>query len=123
METAKTEKNKPGVWEKGGPSPNPHGRPKGAVSVVDAIKRKLEEELPDSTNEEKRYYLDKIIEVYFEKAIVDKDTATLKDMIDRVDGKPLQKSDVTSAGKPIVMPTELYAKYHSDGSTEEDSQE
>lgn len=102
MQIEKTESNKPGVWEKGGPSPNPNGRPKGTVSIVEAIRRRLLKEIPSGSNKEKRILLDKIVDVYFEKAIRDKDVTTLRDMIDRVDGKPLQKSDVTTGGEKLA---------------------
>ena len=121
MDTVKTDENKK-VWEKGGPSPNPKGRPKGGVSIVDAIKRKLDQEVPGQDTEERKKYLDKIVDKIFEKAYVDGDVSMLKDMIDRVDGKALQKTDVTTDGKPLVMPSDLYAK-HFNTSTEEDSSE
>jgi len=73
-----------------GVSGNPNGRPAGAVSVVDAIKRKLNEIYPEADNETKRTYLDVLIENIFSKAIEDKDVSMIKDMIDRVDGKPKQ---------------------------------
>lgn len=72
-------------WKKG-VTGNPNGRPKGAVSIVDAIKRKLAEEMPDSTNKERRTYLDAIVQKIFEAGL-EKNPQILKDMIDRVDGK------------------------------------
>ena len=86
---SKVEHLKKYQWKKG-ESGNPDGRPKGSVSIVDAIKRKLEEELPDASNEEKKTYLDKVVETYLNKAMEDGDTTILKDIIDRTDGKPVQ---------------------------------
>ncbi len=36
-----------GPWEKGGPSPNPGGRPRGKYSVTDALRAQLAEPHPD----------------------------------------------------------------------------
>lgn len=78
---------------------NANGRPKGSVSVVEAIRRKLEEVNPES----KRTYLEDLTEVLFGKAIKDKDVSMIKDIIDRVDGKALQKTDLTSKGEKIEL--------------------
>jgi len=97
-EQEKTRSNKPKRDDKGrllpGHTANPNGRPKGSVSVVSAIKRKLEEEYPEASNEEKRTYLDKIVSSYFEEIIEGKDKTLLKDIIDRVDGKPIQTNKI-----------------------------
>ena len=110
----KTRTNKPKRDDKGrllpGHTANPDGRPKGSVSVVSAIKRKLEEEYPEASNEEKRTYLDEIVAKYFEKAIQDGDKNILRDLIDRIDGKPQQFTDITSKGdslKPQSLTVEI----------------
>ena len=110
----KTSSNKPKRDEQGrllpGHTANPNGRPKGSVSVVSAIKRKLEEEYPEASNEEKRTYLDEIVAKYFEKAIQDGDKNILRDLIDRIDGKPQQFTDITSKGdslKPQSLTVEI----------------
>ena len=94
----KTRTSKPKRDDKGrllpGHTANPNGRPKGSVSVVSAIKRKLEEEYPEASNEQKRTYLDKIVAAYFEEIIEGKDKTLLKDVIDRVDGKPIQTNKI-----------------------------
>ena len=87
------ERDSKGRFKKGS-CPNPDGRPKGSVSVVSAIKRKLEEEYPEASNEQKRTYLDKIVAAYFEEIIEGKDKTLLKDVIDRVDGKPIQTNKI-----------------------------
>jgi len=77
-----------GKFKKGHPKVG--GKQKGSVSVVSAIKRKLEE-IADS--KDKKTYLDQIVEALFSKAISDKDVNALKDIINRVDGMPKQTID------------------------------
>ena len=83
-----------GVTGKGfvpGKSGNPNGRPKGSVSVVEGIRRKLLES-PDG---QKRTYLDIFLERYFNQAIKKGDAQILKDIINRVDGMPTQSHELT----------------------------
>lgn len=78
---------------KSGSVPNPDGRPEGSVSIVAALRRKLKEKYPDDSdapNEERRTYLEKIIQTYFDKAIEQGDVRMLKDITDRVDGKAVK---------------------------------
>lgn len=76
---------------------NLNGRPKGSVSVVEALKRKLEE-CPDGNT---KTYLELLVARYLKQAIQDGDTQLIKDLIDRVDGKPKQSTDITSNGKDL----------------------
>lgn len=102
---SKKQPSKPrGKFKKNDPRINRNGRPKGSVSVVEAIKRKLKEETKDSTPEEKKTYLDVLITQIFKKAIAEGDVSMIKDMINRVDGLPKQsiRGDITSGGKPIT---------------------
>lgn len=62
------------------------GRPEGSVSVVEAIKRKLQE----VSKEKKKSYLEYLVDQIIKKGIVDGDVSMIKDIIDRVDGKALQ---------------------------------
>ena len=74
---------------------NPEGIGGNQPSIVCAIKRKLKEEYPeDASIEEKRTYLDKIVEEYFNKIIDDGNRHLLQDVIDRVDGKPVQTNKI-----------------------------
>lgn len=73
------------VGNPGGP-----GRPDGSVSIVEAIRRKLKE-IPDG---EQRTWLEKFLTTLFEEAIEKKNDKLIRDMIDRVDGKPDQKQTV-----------------------------
>jgi len=86
----KTIKNDDKPWQFKLGNPGGPGRPEGAVSVVEAIKRKLNERYPDANKKTKRTYLDVLIAKIFEKSIQDGDVSMMKDVIDRVDGKPKQ---------------------------------
>lgn len=89
-----TKKQLGGVTGKGfmpGVSGNPNGRPEGSVSIVEGIKRKLMEIEPIN----KKTYLDLLLNTYFKNAIKDGDTGLIRDMINRVDGMPLQKQEFT----------------------------
>lgn len=69
-----------------GVSGNPAGRPKGSISVVSAIKAKLQE-CPEG---KEKTYLHYLVEKIMKKAVIDDDVSMIKDIIDRVDGKPKQ---------------------------------
>jgi hypothetical protein len=69
-----------------GNTANPDGRPKGSVSVVEAIKRKLEEIDP----EEKKTYLELFVNKVFKTAIKNGDVSMMRDIISRIDGMPRQ---------------------------------
>jgi hypothetical protein len=68
-----------------GKSANPAGKPKGSVSIVTEIKAKLQEIDPKS----KKTFLELFTAKLFKKALKEGDTAIMRDIIDRVDGKPL----------------------------------
>lgn len=76
---------------KKGQSGNPNGRPKG-FSIVSHLKEKLQE----IEEGQKESYATRITKKYIDKALHDGDVTILKDLIDRVDGKAIQKvvSDV-----------------------------
>lgn len=78
---------------KPGQSGNPKGKPLGTISVVAALKRKLEEIKKDTSNKAKRTYLELLIETIFEKALSDKDVVMIRDIINRIDGMPTQKME------------------------------
>ena len=68
------------------PRINREGRPVGSISVVSAIKKKLQE-CPEG---KKKTYLHYLVEKIMKKAVIDDDVSMIKDIIDRVDGKPKQ---------------------------------
>ena len=78
-----------GKFIKGNPG---GGRPKGSgISIVTEIKRKLQE-CPEGS---KATYLELLINRIFKQAIQDGDASMIKDMINRVDGMPVQKNQHT----------------------------
>ena len=80
---------------KAGVSGNPEGRPKGSLSITSAIKKKLEEDYVNLANpEEKKQYLEKIIEAIFHNAIELRDARTLKDIWSYIDGQPKATVDI-----------------------------
>jgi hypothetical protein len=91
------EKQKKDTRFKKGVSGNPNGRPVGSVSIVEGIKRKLLEIEPEN----KKTYLDLFLSRYFRKAIKDGDVGLIRDMINRIDGMPQQKTDLTTNGKDV----------------------
>ena len=74
---------KTGKFVKGNPG---GGRPVGSVSIVEGIKKKLQEIEPVN----KKTYLELLLNTYFKNAIKDGDTSLIRDMINRVDGMPKQ---------------------------------
>lgn len=83
-----------------GTVPNPSGRPKGSVSIVAELRKRLQE-IPVG---EKRTYLELFTDRVMEKAMVDGDVAMMRDMIDRIDGKPQASVDMTTNGKDLPTP-------------------
>lgn len=74
---------KTGKFIKGNPG---GGRPKG-FSIVAHLKEKLQE-VPEG---QKESYANLIVKKYLHKALVEGDNKILTDLIDRVDGKALQR--------------------------------
>lgn len=103
--TDKKQKN-PYLFKKG-QSGNPHGRPEGSVSIVEGIKRKLMEIEPEN----KKTYLELFLNSYFRKAIKDKDSQLMRDLVNRIDGMPKQSTDITSGGKEL---TPILVKFIND---------
>ena len=81
---------------KPGESGNPNGRPKGAFSLVGILKEKLQE-IPDGMDG--KTYAQLLIQRAMSIALKDGDVGMIRDMLDRVDGKPAQAVDLTSGGE------------------------
>ena len=75
---------------------NPNGRPKGTVSIVTAIKQKLEER-PNGMKD--KTYLQLLLQRIFQKAIQEGDVHMIRDIINRVDGLPKESIDMTTMGE------------------------
>jgi hypothetical protein len=90
-----TTKKQGGITGKGfvkGKSGNPNGRPVGSVSIVEGIKKKLQEIEPGN----KKTYLELFLSKLFLKAINEGNEQLMRDMINRVDGMPKQSVEVGS---------------------------
>jgi len=92
-------------WKKG-QSGNPNGRPKGSVSIVTALKQKLEE-VPEG---KEKTYLHYFIEQIMKKTVIEGDVNMMKDVIDRVDGKAPQPMGGTDELPPIKLIVERCAE-------------
>lgn len=84
---------------KPGESGNPNGRPKGAISLVGILRAKLEE-CPKEMD--KRTYAQLLVQRALDIALEEGDVGMIRDLFDRVDGKPQGSVDVTSAGEKIT---------------------
>lgn len=80
-----------------GVSGNPAGRPKGSFSLVEMIKNKLQEQAKDKDKTYAEYFIDQLIK----KTVVDGDVTMMRDILNRVDGMPQQKVDMTTQGEKI----------------------
>ena len=87
-----------GKFAKGNPG---GGRPKGSFSLVEMIKKKLQE-IPEGKD---KTYAEYFIEQMMKKTVVEGDVSMMKDMINRVDGMPRQNIglDGGEVGKPIAI--------------------
>lgn len=79
-------RNPDGTLKEGHPPLEGVGRPKGSVSITEAIKKKLEE-VPEG---QKKTYLEAFVIKLFKKAINDEDVGAIRLIINYVDGLPIQ---------------------------------
>jgi hypothetical protein len=78
---------------------NPNGRPKGSFSLVEMIKRKLQE-VPEGKD---KTYAEYFIEQLMKKSVIEGDTSTMKDIINRVDGMPRQNIGVDGGAEGVPV--------------------
>ena len=102
-ELEKTSDIKPERDENGrllpGNTANPNGRPKGSFSLVEMIKRKLQE-VPEGKD---KTYAEYFIEQLMKKSVIEGDTSTMKDIINRVDGMPRQNIGVDGGAEGVPV--------------------
>lgn len=100
MSTTGSNRDKTGKFQKG-KTGNPNGRPAGTgLSITTEIKRKLRE-VPKG---QKKTYLQQLIQTIMDKAIKEKDSKTIKQIWNYIDGLPKQSVDVTSNGESLWTP-------------------
>lgn len=107
-------------FKKGDPNINRNGRPQGGVSIVDALRRRLEEIEP----QEKRMYLDIFVDKIISKSLTEGDVAMMKDVINRIDGMPLQSiqhSGEINTGLTKEQQAKLDKLYDKQGSIKDSS--
>lgn len=91
-----------GTFQKG-VSGNPKGRPR--FSIVSLLREKLAE-IPEG---EKTTVASKLVDEIIIKAIKEKDAAMMKDIIDRIDGKP--KQAIVGSDDEEDAPVRVTVKY------------
>lgn len=101
LDTTSQNRNLPERDESGrllpGSTANPHGRPKGTFSLVEMIKKRLQE-IPEGKD---KTYAEYFIEQMMKKTVAEGDVPMMRDIINRVDGLPRQQVDVTSLGEKL----------------------
>lgn len=76
------------------------GRPKGSYSIVELIKKKLQE-IPEGKD---KTYGEYFVEQVMKKSVIEGDVQMMKDVLNRVDGMPKQPIDHTTDGKELPAP-------------------
>lgn len=87
---------------------NPNGRPPGSLSLVKILKDKLEQ-VPEGS---KKSYAELLVERITKSAIQDGNDQQIKNILQYVEGMPMQRTDITSDGKELnllVYKPEKYA--------------
>jgi len=96
MKSQQEKRGNDGKFKKGF-SGNPDGRPIGAISIVSIIKEKLAD-IPDG---QKHSFAEIIVKKILHMCL-NGDTSMIKDLINRVDGMPVQRNEDTGKdGEPI----------------------
>ncbi len=80
---------------------NPNGRPKGSESFATKWYRMVEK-IADSNNITPDQVEEELLKVGYKRA-KDGDYSFYRDAMDRIHGKPLQKTDLTSGGQPLII--------------------
>lgn len=94
---------------KKGESGNPNGRPKGSLSIVSMIKEKLQE-TPEG---QKETYAQLLVKKYMHKALVEGDDKIIRDLVDRIDGKAVQKL-IGDAMEPLAFVIKSKSEHKED---------
>ena len=98
------------AW-KPGQSGNPNGRPPKGLALTDVMREMLEK-----NPEIKQEILKKLL-----AGAAKGDLAFIKEVLDRIDGKPNVTADIHNTGEVVVVPDEVYKKYGITQDTEASS--
>ncbi len=93
-----------------GTAPGP-GRPKGSVSLLSMLKKRLEETPVGNT----RSYAEMIVEAILHDAVVKRDPKMIKLIVNYVDGMPKQQGDVDINREGIEELTAFFRKIAEPG--------
>lgn len=92
-----------------GQSGNPAGRPKKGTALTDVMREMLEGN-PD---------IKKAIMAKLLAGAAGGDLAFIREVLDRIDGKPNVTADIHNTGEVVVVPDEVYKKYGITHDTED----
>lgn len=90
-------------WFKPGQSGNPEGKPKGALSITSAMRKRLDEEVTLDSGEKKKY-LDLLVAKTFDLILREGDSSLLKELWHYIDGMPAQSIKVNGSLNVTEMP-------------------
>ena len=85
---------------KGRPSPNPHGRPKLAFSITEALRKVSEMSIDDHPPKKGMTYAQAAALVHWQAAVKG-DLETYNFITSRLEGKPKETVDITTKGESI----------------------
>ena len=95
-----TGRNQDGTFQKG-VSGNPAGKPKGTESFATKWYRMVEK-IADSNDITPDQVEEELLKVGYKRA-KDGDYSFYRDAMDRIHGKPEQRTDITSGGQPLLI--------------------
>lgn len=78
---------------------NPNGRPKGSLSLVAMLKAELEKAPAGQTKGEKKTWAELLIRRMLKDSVIEGNDTLIRDILDRVDGKPNINANVNTTHK------------------------
>jgi len=111
------------MWEKG-QSGNPRGKPKGAKNLTTQLKEMLNIKIKvvdEFTGKEKKKSLAEIISQKLIKKAMNGDIKAIKEIIDRLEGKPAQSIDVNASVDSTIYNINVDPMFLPEESNEEEA--
>lgn len=100
----KLERDEKGRLLPGQKSLNPNGRPEGTFSLVELLKKELQELLPQIKDKDERTTVAKaFVQIALEKAMVRGDVTMIRDIFNRIDGMPKHRVEHTGADEGPIQ--------------------